>query len=76
MPGCRDAIIPNKTGLLVPAKDSKKLADALEGLIKNPQQRIEMGKAGRKYAIKKFAIEIIVQNHFDIYQNLLSNRYT
>jgi glycosyltransferase involved in cell wall biosynthesis len=76
VPGCRDAIIPNKTGLLVPAKDSKKLADALEWLIKNPQQRIEMGKAGRKYAIKKFAIEIIVQNHFDIYQNLLSNRYT
>ena len=27
VPGCREAIIPNKTGLLVPVKDSQKLAD-------------------------------------------------
>ena len=30
VPGCRDAIIPNKTGLLVPVKDSKALANAIE----------------------------------------------
>ena len=42
VPGCRDAIIPNKTGLLVPVKNSLKLADALQQLIENPKKRVEM----------------------------------
>ena len=73
VPGCRDAIIPNKTGLLVPAKDPQKLANALQWLIEHPQERIDMGKEGRKFAEKKFPIEKIVQKHLDIYQDLLSN---
>ena len=73
VPGCRDAIIPNKTGLLVPAKDSQKLADALQWLIENPKERIAMGKEGRKFAEKEFPIEKIIQNHLDIYEDLLSN---
>tara|TARA_Y100000389_G_scaffold205060_1_gene262579 strand:- start:2978 stop:4060 length:1083 start_codon:yes stop_codon:yes gene_type:complete len=72
VPGCRDAIIPNKTGLLVPIKDHKKLANALQWLIENPQKRIAMGKAGRDFAEKEFPIDKIVQNHLDIYQDLLS----
>ena len=70
-PGCRDAIIPNKTGLLVPVKDPQKLADALQWLAENPQERIAMGKAGRKLAEKEFKIEKIIQNHLDIYQELI-----
>jgi glycosyltransferase involved in cell wall biosynthesis len=73
VPGCRDAIIPNKTGLLVPIKDSQKLADALQWLIENPKERIIMGKVGRKFAEKEFPIEKIILNHLDIYQDLLSN---
>lgn len=73
VPGCRDAIIPNKTGLLVPVKDSQKLADALQWLIENPKERIAMGKAGRKFAEKEFPIEKIIINHLDIYQDLISN---
>ena len=74
VPGCRDAIIPNKTGLIVPVKDSQKLADALQWLIQNPKERISMGKAGRELAQKEFIIEKIVQSHLDIYQNLINNK--
>ena len=73
VPGCRDAIIPNKTGLLVPVKNPQKLADALKWLIENPTKRIDMGKAGRKFAEKEFPIEKIVLEHLNIYQNLLNN---
>ena len=74
VPGCRDAIIPNKTGLLVPAKNSQKLADALQWLIENPQKRITMGAAGRVLAEEEFPIEKIVIDHLSIYQDLLSNK--
>jgi len=73
VPGCRDAIIPNKTGLLVPVKNPEKLADALQWLIEQPQERIAMGKAGRQLAEKEFRIEKIIKNHTDIYQELLAN---
>ena len=73
VPGCRDAIIPNKTGLLVPLKNSQKLAEALRWLIEHPQERIAMGKAGRKFAEKEFPIEKIVQNHIHFYNEILSN---
>ena len=72
IPGCRDAIISNKTGLLVPAKDPQKLANTLTWLIEHPKERIAMGIAGRKFAEKEFAIEKIVQSHIDIYEELLT----
>ena len=72
-PGCRDALTPNKTGLLVPVKNPEKLADALQWLIEHPKERVAMGKEGRKLAEKEFPIEKIVQNHLDIYQDLLVN---
>ena len=73
VPGCRDTIIPNETGILIPPKDSKKLVEALEYLIEHPKLRIRMGKGGRRFAEKEFPIEKIVQKHLDIYQDLLSN---
>ena len=72
VPGCRDAIISDKTGLLVPAKDPHKLADALQWLIEHPKERVAMGKAGRKFAQKEFNIEKIVKSHLDIYSELIS----
>lgn len=74
--GCREAIIPNKTGLLVPVKDSGKLATTLQWLIEHPQERITMGKAGRKFAEKEFPIEKIVRSHLNIYQDLIDDKST
>ena len=71
VPGCRDAILPNKTGLLVPVKNSELLAEKLEFLIKNYRIRTEMGKAGRKLAEKEFDINKIVNEHLKIYIKLL-----
>ena len=71
VPGCRDAIEPNKTGLLVPVKNALALADAIDYLIKNPEVREIMGASGRALAEKEFAIEKIVAEHMKIYQNLL-----
>ena len=72
VPGCRDAIETNETGLLVPVNDAFALADAIEYLIKNPDVRKRMGAAGRDLAEKEFAIEKIVSEHMKIYVNLLN----
>ncbi len=72
VPGCRDSIVPGKTGILVPPKNSKKLADAIQFLIENPDKRLSMGKAGRELAEKEYRVENIIQNHFNLYKELIS----
>ena len=70
-PGCRDAIKPNETGLLVPVKDAVALADAIQKLVESPGLRKKMGTAGRALAEEAYAIEKIVAQHMEIYQELL-----
>ena len=43
VPGCRDAIEANETGLLVPIKNAKALAEAIKYLAKKPNLRKRMG---------------------------------
>ena len=52
--GCREAVDNNKTGILVPVKDSDKLAQAIIYLLRNPDIAREMGKQGREKALKEF----------------------
>jgi glycosyltransferase involved in cell wall biosynthesis len=71
VPGCRDAIMPDVTGLLVSVKDAIALANAIQTLIEDPELRNKMGQAGRALAEEAFAIEKIVEQHMDIYRELL-----
>lgn len=73
VPGCRDAIEPDLTGLLVPVRDPVALADAIQCLIESSTLRQRMGFAGRKLAEREFAIENVVRKHLDIYQELGSD---
>lgn len=70
VPGCRDAIEPESTGLLVPVRDAPALADAIQFLIENPERRKQMGASGRALAEREFAIEKVVDAHLAIYQEL------
>ncbi len=70
VPGCRDAIEPGATGLLVPVRDASGLADAIQFLIENPDRRKQMGASGRTLAEREFAIEKVVDAHLAIYREL------
>jgi glycosyltransferase involved in cell wall biosynthesis len=71
-PGCRDTVISGVSGLLVPIKSPEKLADALQWLIEHPKERVEMGKAGRRFAEHEFAQEQVIDTHLAIYQEVLN----
>lgn len=69
VPGCRDAIEPNITGLLCEVKNPKSLANMIEKLIVDKNLRNSMGKAGRKLAENEFDINKVVEKHFEIYES-------
>jgi len=70
VPGCRDAIEPNVTGLLVPSHDAKALADAIALLASDVALRQRMGRAGRALAEREFDIEDVSRKHVAIYRDL------
>ena len=72
-PGCRDAIIPNVTGYLVPIKNSIKLANKLEFLASENKIRLKMGKNARLFAEKNFSTNFIAHEHMKLYIKLTKN---
>jgi len=52
--GIVDAVEDGVTGVLVPARDSGAVADAIAGLMDDPSRREEMSKAARAHVRKHF----------------------
>lgn len=73
-PGCRDAVINEKTGLLVPIKNAEALADALTKLLFDDSKRLEMGLRARQYAVAEFDVNNVVARHLEIYESLIVSK--
>jgi glycosyltransferase involved in cell wall biosynthesis len=71
VPGCRDAIDPGVTGLLVPVRNATALAETVKGLINDPARCQAMGNAGRALAERSFDVRQVVAKHLRIYQELI-----
>ncbi len=69
--GLVDAVVQDKTGLLVEIHDVDGLAAALQTLITNEQLRVQLGQAGRERAETEFAAETINQLVSDTYNTIL-----
>lgn len=74
VPGCRDAIEANTTGLLVPLKDSAALYAAVADLAHDAAKRQRFGRAGRDLAERAFDINAVVDTHLRLYAYLASKR--
>lgn len=70
VPGCRDAIEPGETGLLVPVRDAPALADAIARLAQDAALRQSMGAAGRALAEREFDINQVARIHVALYDAL------
>lgn len=71
VPGCRDAVLPEKTGVLVSARDSSSLAEGISRLLNDPSLMRRMGAAGRKHVVAHHSIEQIVAQTLAVYGELL-----
>ena len=69
-PGCRDAIEPDVSGLLVPVRDSEALAEAILRLLADPELRQKLSAAGRQLAERRFDIATVVEKHMAAYSEL------
>lgn len=70
--GCRECVDDGINGFLVPPKSGEKIAEALIKLIDDAELRDKMGKASRIKAEKEFDVQVVVNKHIQIYQDLLN----
>jgi len=71
VPGCREIVQHQKTGLLVPVRNVLDLADALEKLLKDENLRHRLGKEARLSVENHFSEDIIIKETLDVYTDLL-----
>lgn len=68
--GCKETVIDNYNGYLIPIKNSTLLAEKLKILIDNPNMRKEFGRNSRIIAEQKFSIQDVVKIHLSVYKTL------
>lgn len=70
--GCKETVIDNYNGFLIPIRNSIALADKLQILIENPQKRKKFGHNSRIIAEQKFSIQDVVRIHLSVYRTLIN----
>ncbi len=69
--GIPEAVVHEETGLLVPPKDPKALADAIIRVLSDPELAMRMGKAGRDRVIREFSLDRMVRSLEQVYEELV-----
>lgn len=69
--GCKEIVRHGVNGLLVPVRDARALVGALERLIRNPQLRQSMGRAGREMVESDFSDERVIAETLALYRSVL-----
>jgi glycosyltransferase involved in cell wall biosynthesis len=70
-PGCRDAVEDGVTGWVVPARDARALADAIDSAVRDRDELARRGAAAAARARRAFDRRSVVRAHLDIYRELL-----
>lgn len=73
--GCREVVRDGETGILVPVKDADALAEAILGLLQDPETAKKMGQAGRRRAEEFFDERKVFQRVEAEYDRLLREKF-
>ncbi len=70
VPGCREAVEPGGSGLLVPPGDAGALAGSLRSLLHDAALRERMGRRGRELAVERFSARTVNARTLAVYREL------
>lgn len=72
--GIPDAVIDGENGLLVSPDDPAPLAAAIDDMLKNPERRAAMGRAGQQAARARFHVDRVIPQLESMYMQMLPTR--
>lgn len=68
VPGCREVVVHERTGLLVPPRDPVALAVAIERLLRDPELRSELGQRAKRRATEEFDSAVFASQMLKLYE--------
>lgn len=71
VPGCREIAVAGSNALLVPPRDARSLAEAIQRLLSEYDLRAAFGKRSRQLAVREFSVERIVEATLYLYARAL-----
>lgn len=71
--GCKETVVDGENGFLIQPKDVDALTEKLDLLLGDKELRVRMGKAAHAYAEKYFDIEVVIERHLAIYNELMQS---
>jgi glycosyltransferase involved in cell wall biosynthesis len=72
--GTPEAVVDGLTGLLIPPRDPDALAETIAALLRDPDLRREMGRAGRERVAEHFGMARMVEQTERLYTQLLTEK--
>jgi len=72
--GVQEVVVDGVNGWLVPPQNSMKLADAILKMIRDPDGRERMGKAGREKVEREFTFDAQVPKLIEIYRKMFKRQ--
>jgi len=69
--GLREAVEDGETGILVPANDSDKLAEAILSLLEKPEVASRMGEKGYRRFVENYTPDVVIPRIVDVYERLV-----
>lgn len=66
VPGCRDAVVHNVSGLLVPPRSAEALASAMQSLFNSPATADDMGLKGLAIARSRFEARLVARQTLEV----------
>ncbi len=74
--GCREEVVPDLTGLLVPVGDSAALAEAITSVLRNSKLAHKMGDVGRKRVCELFDENLVLNRQMSAYAEVVRRKLT
>jgi glycosyltransferase involved in cell wall biosynthesis len=69
--GIPESVIDGETGILVPPRDARSLADAVVALLRDPGTRRRLGRQGRAHVARHFDWQRSLDNMTALYQTVI-----
>ncbi len=71
--GVGEMVRPGETGILVPARDPRALADAMLQALLEPEHSAELARKGRRLVQKQFCVDRMIDGNIAVYEELLGS---
>jgi len=70
--GVREAVLPAETGIVVPVRDPRALADGVLKLVENGERARRMAERGKERVLREFTTDVLTGRTLEVYRRVLA----